>query len=488
MSIPKLTKDLAVIQKLSDLPNSADGLTAAELKAKFDEAALEIQKWINNSLIPTLTAANIPFAASEQLNADNIQAAVQLVFEQIADASSGTIANGSVTKEKLASALLNRVFGGRVWVSLDKPTEENSPATEFPVGQIWLRPSFTVNNVASDHWTATSCTVQTEENKVIVTGDSTYSQADAVMNLSGIGQDGDRVYVLFGIGDKDSEITSLTVSLNGGEEENTSKAVHTATLSGGALSVRFRAVWPSSSLANGSYSIENLAVVNIDQIMRQTADCREMADWGAYLQTLLPFASYVSPRELYIQTTDGIWQQFDHEVFPVDRGGTGRACLGMGEMLYGNGTEKMEVLPAAEENSLLQFADGIPQWRTPGQAAQAGGLLQASEQTYVGTGSARTIQLPGSPVVLWLRDGEQTYQFFRGTKISKVYDGKYTTSGGVLGEMTSSAVYKACVVLDADILDFRVELPELPENARWTSGDAVHLNEEGKQYTWTAIY
>lgn len=483
MRIPNLTKDLAVIQKLSDLPNSADGLTAAELKAKFDEAALEIQNWLNEQFIPALTAANIPFAASEQLNADNIQAAVQMVFDQIADASSGTIANGSVTKEKLASALLSRVFGGRVWISLDKPTEENCPATEFPVGQIWLRPGFTVENAASGSWKTTACTVQTEENKVVVTGDKTYAQAEAVTHLSGIGQDGDRVYVLFGIRDKDSEITSLTVSLNGGEEANTSKTVHTATLSGGALSVSFRAVWPSSSLAVGSFTVENLAVVNIDQILRQTADCREMADWGAYLQSLLPFGSYVSPRELYIQTADGVWQQFDHEVFPVDRGGTGHRSLGMGEMLYGNGTEKMEVLPAAEENSLLQFSNGIPQWSTPAQAAQASGLLQASEQTYTGTGSARTIQFPGSPVVLWLRDGEQTYQFFQGTKLSGEYDGKYMQAG-----FPSSAKYKAVVTLDADTLRFQIELPELSDDAQWEKGDAVYLNEEGKQYTWTAIY
>ena len=484
MRIPTLTKDLAVIQKLSDLPNSADGLTAAELKAKFDEAALEIQKWLNESLIPALTAANIPFAASEQLNADNIQAAVQLVFDQIADASSGTIANGSVTKEKLASALLNRVFGGKVWVSLDKPTAEENPGKEFPVGQIWLRPGFTVENAVSDNWKTTACTVQTEENKVTVTGDKTYAQADAVMSLPDMGRDGDRVYVLFGIRDKDSEITSLTVSLNGGEEESTAKQVHTATLSGGALSVCFRAVWPSSSLADGSFTVENLTVVNIDQILRQTADCREMSDWGAYLQSLLPFGSYVSPRELYIQTASGIWQQFDHEVFPVNRGGTGHHCLGMGEMLYGNGTDKMEILPAADENSLLQVVGGVPQWQTPNQAAKNGGLLQASEQTYAGSAADRIIQLPGSPAVLWLRDGEQTYQFFQGTSFSGEYTGSYTVPSGFPG----SVKYKATVTLDGDALQFRTELPDLPADAQWDKGGAVHLNEEGKQYTWTAIY
>ena len=56
MSIPTLTADLAVIQKLADLPNSTDGLTAQELKARFDRAGLEIQTWINETLVPALQA------------------------------------------------------------------------------------------------------------------------------------------------------------------------------------------------------------------------------------------------------------------------------------------------------------------------------------------------------------------------------------------------------------------------------------------------
>lgn len=52
--IRKLTEDLAIIQKLDDEPNDVGGLTAAELKAKFDEAGLNIQKYINDSLIPDI--------------------------------------------------------------------------------------------------------------------------------------------------------------------------------------------------------------------------------------------------------------------------------------------------------------------------------------------------------------------------------------------------------------------------------------------------
>lgn len=54
MSITKLNDDLNIVQKLDDQPNDVGGLTAAELKAKFDEGSLTIQDYINNTLLPFL--------------------------------------------------------------------------------------------------------------------------------------------------------------------------------------------------------------------------------------------------------------------------------------------------------------------------------------------------------------------------------------------------------------------------------------------------
>ena len=44
----KLLDDLNIISKLGDNPGTDNGLTAAGLKAKFDEAGLIIQKFIND--------------------------------------------------------------------------------------------------------------------------------------------------------------------------------------------------------------------------------------------------------------------------------------------------------------------------------------------------------------------------------------------------------------------------------------------------------
>ena len=52
MAITKLDKDMDIIQKLGDEPNDVDGLSSADLKAKFDEGNNAIKEWINESFIP----------------------------------------------------------------------------------------------------------------------------------------------------------------------------------------------------------------------------------------------------------------------------------------------------------------------------------------------------------------------------------------------------------------------------------------------------
>lgn len=56
VEIPLFDDDLEIIQKLDDEPNDVGGLTAAELKAKFDEGNLTAQTYINNVLIPQVVA------------------------------------------------------------------------------------------------------------------------------------------------------------------------------------------------------------------------------------------------------------------------------------------------------------------------------------------------------------------------------------------------------------------------------------------------
>lgn len=54
MAYTLMSTDVENVSNLSDLPNESDGLTAAELKAVFDQAGVDIKDFINNTLIPEL--------------------------------------------------------------------------------------------------------------------------------------------------------------------------------------------------------------------------------------------------------------------------------------------------------------------------------------------------------------------------------------------------------------------------------------------------
>lgn len=74
IQIDPLTKDLDIIQKLDDEPNDVGGLSAQELKAKFDEAGNTIKEFINDSLIPQVIGADATEAdraAAEEARQEN---------------------------------------------------------------------------------------------------------------------------------------------------------------------------------------------------------------------------------------------------------------------------------------------------------------------------------------------------------------------------------------------------------------------------------
>ena len=54
MAIQNFDKDMRIISALSDEPNDVGGMTATELKEKFDEGGLALQDFINNILLPAL--------------------------------------------------------------------------------------------------------------------------------------------------------------------------------------------------------------------------------------------------------------------------------------------------------------------------------------------------------------------------------------------------------------------------------------------------
>ena len=134
MSIPTIDTNLSIIQQLDDYPNDVGGLSAAELKAKFDEGVLALQTYINTVLIPALVAANVPFAPSQAINETSIQAAIENVQKQIANSVAGAIPNNTIGLEKMTASLQKTITSGgaasTAVAALTKVVYENTEAIE----------------------------------------------------------------------------------------------------------------------------------------------------------------------------------------------------------------------------------------------------------------------------------------------------------------------------------------------------------------------
>lgn len=388
MALPKMDKDLAIIQQLSDLPNSEDGLTADELKAKFDEAALAIKAYLNEKLIPAIAAENIPFKKTTEITAGDVQTAIEAVQRQIVAATIGSIPNGSITKEKLAAEVIARAYGGLAWVSADTPDGMDSPTTDFPIGQSWLRPAFTVTNLGVASWTGANCDISVTGTDVKMTGKKQAGTMTATQNVYNAGQAGDRIRILFEMQDKDSEIGTVSVSVNSGAATAiTGKTVLEKTIpSGGSLSVALSATFSATALADGSVTFARYTVVNLDAIMRQMAEgTKEIADWNTYLWDTLPsgFTSFYSAEAVFIQSKSGTWEQISFETLPISRGGTG-----------------ITQLPA--NRYVKTDMDGNLDFPTTEEVHTELGILSTATGEYTGTGEARTMTLDVTPKLLYL--------------------------------------------------------------------------------------
>lgn len=114
--IPRVTDELGTVSTLDDRPNDTGGLTAAELKAKFDADAGALKDYVNDVLIPflegTSAAASIGIATISGFSADNIQTALEQIIGAMQEITQGSVADGSITLAKLAAEVTAIALGG----------------------------------------------------------------------------------------------------------------------------------------------------------------------------------------------------------------------------------------------------------------------------------------------------------------------------------------------------------------------------------------
>lgn len=73
MALTTCSVNTGVISSLDDKPNSVGGLSAAQFKAKFDEAATGVKNYLNNTLIPEIEPKSAVLTATHDLSVAGTQ-------------------------------------------------------------------------------------------------------------------------------------------------------------------------------------------------------------------------------------------------------------------------------------------------------------------------------------------------------------------------------------------------------------------------------
>lgn len=110
MALTKLTTDVENIQALSNKPNETEGLTADQLKEKFDKSATDIKTFINDTLTVEVDAIGTGLATLE-LAASNGWIPVNETWTY-ASATTITVPSGAASKYKKGDKIRYKQGGG----------------------------------------------------------------------------------------------------------------------------------------------------------------------------------------------------------------------------------------------------------------------------------------------------------------------------------------------------------------------------------------
>ena len=456
----------------------------ADLQLLYDEAKEGLNRLVAALNAPT-AAGQLPFLPESGLQAQTVQDAIVEVYAAVQEAAAGLLVDGTVSREKLTKALLDRIYGGRVWVSMDVPGAEANPEADLPVGQLWLRPSFILENLALADWSLTACTAQAVENGWRLVADGTMESIRAVQKLKGIGTAGQRVLVGLWVSELDDHLSDVQLFLNGSGHDLSGGGgfFETAVDANGDLELLVRGVWPYEE-AGAGLRLEKLTVVNVDAVEASLPGCRAAADWQALLAEQLPFSSVRVPRLVFVQEHAGQWKPVDQEVLPVSRGGTGLAAVGKGQLPVGAGEETLQLLNPGEAQSFLGIVNGVPQWRNAVETVTDLGTLRVMTGTYTGNHTNRTITLPVKPVLLYLFGGVPVWDSYTGCTIDNPV---VLANGATVGEnrnpdaSTELCGYVPYVSLQGKELKFY-------HYSHINRGQPDLMNTSGRTYTWVALY
>lgn len=292
----------------------------ADLQLLHNEAKAAI-----NALVDKLESAEFAShlaVSAEGMTATNLAAALAEILATAKAAQAGTIVDGTVTEAKLAKALAEKINSIDVTYSMNAPTANETPETGYQLGKLWLKPEFSIANLASDYalasgadWTGENVTKEASGGKLVCsgTGDSQYGTAKAEFIVPA----GHTVRVWLTAEETAGQFASLKAYLGTTEYTLTSgtQLVQDVTAGeDGKITIQVKADWSNTvTAAGGKFTIT--AFTAVDKAASMLPGCIALTDGNldALVAAKAPFAEAKTRRELYGQQTAGVWKRLAPE-------------------------------------------------------------------------------------------------------------------------------------------------------------------------------
>ena len=128
ITVPSCDVDVTVIQQLDDEPNDVGGLTAAELKAKFDETNAAVKSYINDELIPAVVGADATEQARAAAEAERVANEIERVSNETTRVNAETTRGNNETARQ--SAEITRGNNETTRVSNETTRQNNEAARQ----------------------------------------------------------------------------------------------------------------------------------------------------------------------------------------------------------------------------------------------------------------------------------------------------------------------------------------------------------------------
>lgn len=110
MPFERFLKNMEIVAQLDDEPNDVGGLTAGELKEKFDEGGQAVKEYLNGTLLPGLegeaAAGDIGALPFGKVTGTDVQTQLRQISDSVEQVALGQIPDGSIGADKLANGAI----------------------------------------------------------------------------------------------------------------------------------------------------------------------------------------------------------------------------------------------------------------------------------------------------------------------------------------------------------------------------------------------